>query len=298
VLAALRFYAAGSYQADVGYNCFMGISQQSVSNALHEVTEALNQPQVLNTYIKFPNNLEALRSIRQKFYTQYGVPGIVGCIDCTHVAIVPPARNNPQLPEHIFVNRKGYHSLNCQLICDPNLKILNVVANYPGNTHDSFIWNNSQVQELLRQIHREGHRDYYLIGDSGYALRPWLFTPVTPVPQQDTPEHRYNEVIKQIRSLIERCNGLLKARFRCCLKHRVLHYTPEMAGKIVNACVVLHNLCVDYNIPPPEGEEEIDPVDGIMRGNEDVEEFAGANPELEAGRNNRARLIRARFQNN
>jgi hypothetical protein len=67
VLAALRFYAAGSYQADVGYNCFVGISQQSVSNAFHEVTEALNQPQILNnTYIKFPNNLEALRSIRQK----------------------------------------------------------------------------------------------------------------------------------------------------------------------------------------------------------------------------------------
>jgi hypothetical protein len=40
----------------------------------------------------------------------------VGCIDCTHVAIVPPARNNPQLQEHIFVKRKGYHSLNCQLV--------------------------------------------------------------------------------------------------------------------------------------------------------------------------------------
>jgi hypothetical protein len=37
---------------------------------------------------------------------------------------------------------------------------------------------------------------------------------------------------------------------------------------------------------------------GIMRGNEDVGEFAGANPELEAGRNNRARLSKARFQNN
>jgi hypothetical protein len=32
---------------------------------------------------------------------------------------------------------------------------------------------------------------------------------------------------------------------------------------------------------------------GIMRGNEDV----GANPELEAGRNNRLRLIRTKFQN-
>jgi hypothetical protein len=35
-----------------------------------------------------------------------------------------------------------------------------------------------------------------------------------------------------------------------------------MAGKIVIASDVLHNLCVDYNIPPPEGEEEIDPVNG------------------------------------
>ncbi|KAJ3617899.1 hypothetical protein MTP99_006983 [Tenebrio molitor] len=84
-------------------------------------------------------------------------------------------------------------------------------------------------------------KDYYLIRDSGYALRPWRFTPVTPEPQQDTPEYRYNEAIKQIRSLIERC---------------------------------------------------------IMRGNEDVGELAGANPELEAGRNNRARLGKARFQNN
>jgi hypothetical protein len=71
-----------------------------------------------------------------------------------------------------------------------------------------------------------------------------------------------------------------------------------MAEKIVIACVVLHNLCVHYDIPLPEGEEEFDPVDGIMRGNEDVGEFAGANQELEAGRNNRARLIRVRIQNN
>jgi hypothetical protein len=49
-VSSTRFYATSSYQAfrlmldDVGYNCFVGISQQSVSDALHEVTEALNQP--------------------------------------------------------------------------------------------------------------------------------------------------------------------------------------------------------------------------------------------------------------
>lgn len=36
----------------------------------------------------------------------------MGCIDCTHVAIFPPGNQN----EHIFVNRKGYHSINTQLV--------------------------------------------------------------------------------------------------------------------------------------------------------------------------------------
>jgi hypothetical protein len=54
-LSALFFYLLAAHASmlraairlmldDVGYNCFIGISQQSVSDALHEVTEALNQP--------------------------------------------------------------------------------------------------------------------------------------------------------------------------------------------------------------------------------------------------------------
>lgn len=43
-------------------------------------------------------------------------PGVVGCIDCTHVAIVPPNSQNDNVPEYVYVNRKGYHSLNVQLV--------------------------------------------------------------------------------------------------------------------------------------------------------------------------------------
>lgn len=43
-------------------------------------------------------------------------PGVVGCIDCTHIAIVPPNNQNVEIPEYIYVNRKGYHSLNVQLV--------------------------------------------------------------------------------------------------------------------------------------------------------------------------------------
>lgn len=49
-------------------------------------------------------------------------------------------------------------------------------------------------------------------------------------------------------------------RFRCCLKHRVLHYDPVTACKIINSCAFLHNLCIEHNIPEPEddGDEEFD----------------------------------------
>lgn len=99
----------------------------------------------------------------------------------------------------------------------------------------------------------------FFLGDMGYALRPWLQVPLrNAVP--GTPDYVYNEAFKRARSLIERCNGLLKMRFRCLLKHRVLHYRPTKASKIINACVVLHNMCIENNIPEPI-EEENDDVD-------------------------------------
>ncbi|KAJ8909334.1 hypothetical protein NQ315_017194, partial [Exocentrus adspersus] len=57
----------------------------------------------------------------------------------------------------------------------------------------------------------------------------------TKQPEPNTPEFRFNTAFKRARSTIERCNGLLKSRFRCLLKHRVLHYSPTTAAKIVNA---------------------------------------------------------------
>jgi len=47
-------------------------------------------------------------------------------------------------------------------------------------------------------------------------------------------------------------------KFRCLLRYRTLEYTPEKAGQIINACAVLHNMCIQANIPlPPEPDEAI-----------------------------------------
>lgn len=94
----------------------------------------------------------------------------------------------------------------------------------------------------------------HFLGDSGYQLRPWLLVPFDGNPEPATPEFEFNQHHKHTRNLIERCNGLLKMRFRCLLKDRVLHYIPAKAAQIINACVVLHNICVENNMPEPEHE--------------------------------------------
>lgn len=44
---------------------------------------------------------------------------------------------------------------------------------------------------------------------------------------------------------MERTIGVLKNRWRCLIGHRVLHYHSDVAAKIINACCVLHNMCIN-----------------------------------------------------
>lgn len=53
-------------------------------------------------YFKFNN----------RFFEKTGFPGVIGAIDGTHIAIFPPESER----EHLFINRKLYHSLNVMIV--------------------------------------------------------------------------------------------------------------------------------------------------------------------------------------
>ncbi|KOB52365.1 Uncharacterized protein OBRU01_25085 [Operophtera brumata] len=56
ILVALNFYARGSYQGSVGQNDDAPMAQQTVSRCIREVSLAINTPEILRKYIKFPQN--------------------------------------------------------------------------------------------------------------------------------------------------------------------------------------------------------------------------------------------------
>lgn len=68
----------------------------------------------------------------------------------------------------------GVYSINVQLVCDAKYRILNAVARWPGSTHDSRILQESRLGHAFRNDELDG----ILLGDSGYALKPWLMTPI------------------------------------------------------------------------------------------------------------------------
>lgn len=60
------FFATGSYQLPMGNGIFAPVSQPSVSRALEEVVNALNEPDIFNSWVKYPSNFQELRQVREE----------------------------------------------------------------------------------------------------------------------------------------------------------------------------------------------------------------------------------------
>lgn len=286
ILCALRFFATGSFQRSVGQDTLSSLSQTSVSRCVSEISMALNR--IAHRYVQFPKK-EEFTSIKSKFFEMFGFPGVVGLIDGTHIKVSAPRKEI----EHVFYCRKGGHSMNVQIVCGADFQIFSANAQYGGTAHDAYVWRRSRVKSTLEKLYNEGERNFWLLGDSGYPLQPWLMTPFL-APNTEA-ENRYNVKHKQTRALVERCIGVLKSRFRCLSKERVLFYCPAKAGTIINACIVLHNVLIKARVPFLQDVElEIDfEIDEAPSA--DVNIRHSTNQILQKGRQTQSRIATQAF---
>lgn len=243
LLITLRFFATGCFQQVLGDH--VNIHKSTVSRIITRITAQIASH--ARDYIKMPRRREAMLESMSNFYRVCGFPRIVGCIDCTHIKILSPGGENAE----IYRNRKGWFSINVQAVCDTQLQIRDIVARWPGSVHDSTIFNSSA---LRAQFEAGEFLHGWLLGDSGYACKDYLLTPVlNPATQA---EERYNISHIQTRNLIERTFGVWKRRFPCLSMG--LRMKPEKAVNIIVAAAVLHNLAINLNDTVPTGHDVIE----------------------------------------
>ncbi|KAG6463784.1 hypothetical protein O3G_MSEX014070, partial [Manduca sexta] len=141
------------------------------------------------------------------------------------------------LQAETYRNRKGFFSINVQVVCDARLNIRNIIARWPGSVHDSTIFNDSP---LCAQMEHGDYGNKLLLGDSGYPCRRYLLTPLL---NPSTPnEESYNRAHIKTRNTVERLFGVLKRRFPCL--HVGLQVNLQNVPAIIVACSVLHNIAM------------------------------------------------------
>lgn len=221
--------------------------------------------------IKWPSLEEAKRTASY-FKRKNNFPGIIGCIDGSHIPIAKPAQQH-----EAYINRKGFHSLILQAVCSEKRKFIDVecgkyfhyryvdsqsfyelIVGYPGSMHDARVLRRTYLGQILQNNPEEiiFTNEMHLLGDSAYPLSNSLLTPYRDNGNLNQIQKRYNFKLSSNRIRIEHAFGILKARFRI-LKYINVHNTSNIP-KIILACCILHNLCIDVNdeIEQPEYEEE------------------------------------------
>lgn len=107
----LRFLAQGSYQLSVGNDYNITLAQPTVSKVIAETLDAMEEvlcPQWINMEMSGAEKLEA----KESFYTKAGLPGVIMCVDGTHIKIITPDKEQ----QHLYFNRKGFYSMNVMIL--------------------------------------------------------------------------------------------------------------------------------------------------------------------------------------
>ncbi|KAK9523900.1 hypothetical protein VZT92_017783 [Zoarces viviparus] len=222
VLAALGFYTSGSFQTSMGDT--IGISQASMSRCVSNVTRALVEkaPQFI-TFNRDPSSTEQFQRVA-------GLPGVLGVLDYVQVTIKAPNSEDSS-----YVNKKGFHSVGCQLVCDARGLLLSAETHWPGGLRDTDVLERSALRKQLQDT-EEG----WLLGDRRYPLRKWLMTPVD-CPESPA-EFQYNLAHTATHEIVDRTFRAIQTRFRCLDGTKgYLQYSPERSSSILLACCVLHN---------------------------------------------------------
>ncbi|XP_065286667.1 putative nuclease HARBI1 [Dermacentor albipictus] len=225
VLCALQFLATGSFQASVGSEETIRMSQSTVSECVRRVAEAVVNGGARNKWVHFPKTAEEKAAVKEGFLRRGAIPGVIGCVDGSLIAIIAPKGER----KAVFMCRNGYYALNCMFICDADMKILALEPLRPGSDNEAFVWWTTWLRRRFQVVRIVNPREC-LLGDSGYPLEPWLLTPVPGHPPVHTAEGQYKTAHAAVPSVVESTEKFTKAKM-----YSARHTFRFMGGAVARA---------------------------------------------------------------
>ena len=216
------------YRLAHGFSCkamdnLYGCGESTIRKYTSIVCRVLShQDGFFGIYIHAPRGHRLADTIR-KFRDITSLPNAVGAIDGTHIPLSSrPQRDLTPIPSDFF-NRKKFHSVLLQAVCNLERFFWNVYAGQPGRVHDAgqFAWSKIYTQLRRREILREPVMEIggievrpYLLGDSVYPSRLYLLKNFKPsiTDLNFGEKRRFDECVNAGRIVIENAFGALKNR--------------------------------------------------------------------------------------
>ncbi|CAH1958436.1 unnamed protein product [Acanthoscelides obtectus] len=137
----LRYVGDPGFQIGIGED--IGVHQSTVSRTVTNVITRIVQKSSI--WIRFPTSCEDLHNAKSKWQEKFNFPSAFGAIDCTHIPILKPF-----IHAHEYVSRKNFASINVQATCNSNEEFTSVDVSWPGSVHDSPIWENSDIYNVMK----------------------------------------------------------------------------------------------------------------------------------------------------
>ncbi|XP_024004924.1 putative nuclease HARBI1 [Eutrema salsugineum] len=178
---------------------------------------------------------------------QRGFPGMIGCIDCMHWEW----KNCPTAWKGQYTRGAGKPTIVLEAVASYDLWIWHAFFGSPCTLNDINVLDRSPVFDDI--LHGNAPQVNFSVNGRNYNMAYYLtdgiypnwaaFIKSIPLPQGEKAT-LFAERQEGVRKDVERAYGVLQSRF-AIVKNPALFWDKAKIGKIIQACIILHNMIVE-----------------------------------------------------
>lgn len=199
-----------------------------------------------------PYNKEDATRVSALHEVKYGIPGMLGSLDCMHVRW----KNCPVAYQGTYKGKEKYCSIVLEAVADHNLWFWHAAFGFAGSCNDINILDASPLhQRFVDGTHSlidfpynigetQFNKLFYLVDGIYPLLSRFVKTISVPINKAETNFSGWQE---SSRKDVERAFGVLQAKWRL-LSSPVEKWDERKIQHMVMTCLILHNMMVDKRI--------------------------------------------------